>query len=86
MFIWSSQKSIEERPGTEKRYWKDVLWSPRYFAASCAGAPLGIIKRYVQQQRLRFKGLPYIPALKEGLYGSTGSNQFYGTVGRKNLC
>ena len=40
-----------ERPDIEKRYWKDVLWSPSYFAASCGGAPLGIIKQYVEQQK-----------------------------------
>ncbi|HXW90681.1 MAG TPA: transposase, partial [Terriglobales bacterium] len=34
-----------------KRYWKGVLWSPSYFAASCAGAPLDILKRYIEQQR-----------------------------------
>jgi putative transposase len=39
-----------ERPDLEKRYWKDVLWSPSYFAASCGGAPLGIIKQYIEQQ------------------------------------
>ena len=38
-----------ERPG--KRYWNYVLWSPSYFAASCGGATLGIIKQYVEQQR-----------------------------------
>lgn len=40
-----------ERPDIEKRYCKDVLWSPSYFAASCGGAPLGIIKQYVEQQK-----------------------------------
>jgi putative transposase len=40
-----------ERPDMEKRYWKDVLWSPSYFAASCGGAPLGIIQQYVEQQK-----------------------------------
>lgn len=30
---------------------KNHLWSPSYFAASCGGAPLDIIKQYVQQQR-----------------------------------
>jgi putative transposase len=39
------------RPDMGKRYWKDVLWSPSYFAASCGGAPLGIIKQYVEQQK-----------------------------------
>jgi putative transposase len=29
---------------------KNVLWSPSYFAASCGGAPLNVIKRYIEQQ------------------------------------
>lgn len=33
------------------RYFKGALWSPSYFAASCGGAPLDIIKQYVEQQR-----------------------------------
>ena len=28
-----------------------VFWSPSYFAASCGGAPLSIIKAYIEQQR-----------------------------------
>jgi putative transposase len=47
----SSRLLRMERPDIEKRYWKDVLWSPPYFAASCGGAPLGIIKQYVEQQK-----------------------------------
>ena len=27
------------------------LWSPSYFAASCGGAPLSIIRQYIEQQR-----------------------------------
>ena len=27
------------------------LWSPSYFAASCGGAPLEIIKQYIEQQK-----------------------------------
>ena len=26
------------------------FWSPSYFAASCGGAPLTIIKQYIEQQ------------------------------------
>jgi len=40
-----------ERPDMEKRYWNNVLWSPSYFAASCGGAPLNIIKQYIEQQK-----------------------------------
>jgi len=35
----------------EKRYSNNVLWSPSYFAASCGGAPLGMIKQYVVRQQ-----------------------------------
>jgi len=27
------------------------LWAPSYFAASCGGAPLSIIRQYIEQQR-----------------------------------
>lgn len=33
------------------RYWKGVLWSPSYFAASAGGAPLERVKQYVEDQR-----------------------------------
>lgn len=31
-------------------YWKGVLWSPSYFASSCGGAPIALIKEYIQAQ------------------------------------
>ena len=37
-------------PRIAKCYSKNSLWSPSYFAASCGGAPLEAIKRYIQQQ------------------------------------
>ena len=40
-----------ERPDLEKLYWNNALWSPSSFAASCGGAPLGIIQQYVEQQK-----------------------------------
>ena len=40
-----------ERPDIERKYWKDVLWSPSYFAASCGGAPIGILRQYIEQQK-----------------------------------
>jgi putative transposase len=33
-----------------RHYWKDVLWSPSYFAGSCGGAPISIIKQYIRNQ------------------------------------
>ncbi len=37
-------------PRIAKCYWKNVLWSPSHFAASCGGAPLEVINRYIQEQ------------------------------------
>lgn len=47
----SSRLLRKERPDLRKRYWKNVLWSPSYFASSCGGAPIGIIKQYIEQQQ-----------------------------------
>ena len=47
----SSRLLRKERPDIANHYYKDVLWSPSYFAASCGGTPLSVIKQYVQQQR-----------------------------------
>jgi putative transposase len=46
----SSRLLRKERPDLKKRYWKNVLWSPSYFASSCGGASIGIIKQYIEQQ------------------------------------
>jgi putative transposase len=47
----SSRRLRQQRPDIARRYWNGVLWSPSSFAASCGGAPLDIIRRYVEQQR-----------------------------------
>lgn len=47
----SSRRLRQQRPDIVRRYWKGVLWSPSYFAASCGGAPLDVIRRYVEEQR-----------------------------------
>ena len=38
-------------PEVTSRLWGDHFWSPSYCVVSCGGAPLDIIKRYVEQQR-----------------------------------
>lgn len=35
----------------QKRLWGNALWSPSYFAASCGGAPISIIRQYIEQQQ-----------------------------------
>jgi putative transposase len=47
----SSRRLRRELPAIASRYRKGVLWSPSYFVASCGGAPLSIIRQYVEQQR-----------------------------------
>lgn len=47
----SSRRLRQMRPDVASRYFKGALWTPSYFAASCGGAPISIIKRYVEQQR-----------------------------------
>ena len=47
----SSRLIRADRPEISGRYYKGVLWSPSYFAASCGGAPISIIRQYVEQQR-----------------------------------
>jgi putative transposase len=32
-------------------YWNGVLWSPSYFASSCGGAPIDVLKQYIRDQQ-----------------------------------
>jgi putative transposase len=36
--------------GFQKPYGKEALWSPSYFVSSVGGAPLEILKQYIQDQ------------------------------------
>ncbi len=47
----SSRRLRQQHPEIAARYYKGVLWSSSYFAASCGGAPLSIIRQYVEDQR-----------------------------------
>ena len=47
----SSRLMRKESPEIQKRYWKGVLWSPSYFASSCGGAPISIVRQYIEQQK-----------------------------------
>lgn len=37
-------------PEIRKKLWGKALWSPSYFAGSCGGAPIEIIRQYIEQQ------------------------------------
>ncbi len=48
----SSHYLRKEFPGCVNRaIMHGQFWSPSYFAASCGGAPLSIIREYIEQQR-----------------------------------
>lgn len=38
-------------PMIKTKLWGNSLWSPSYFAASCGGAPLSMIKQYIENQQ-----------------------------------
>ena len=50
----NSLKGVSSRrygqSGFKKPYGKDALWSPSYFVSSIGGAPLSVLKRYIQNQ------------------------------------
>lgn len=47
----SSRMLRQSSPDIQRHYFKNVLWSPSYFAASCGGAPISVIKQYIEQQK-----------------------------------
>lgn len=46
----SSRMMKKHHPELLEKYWKGALWTPSYFAASCGGAPIAIIRQYIEQQ------------------------------------
>jgi len=48
-----SSRVIRQRqyPGIRKKLWGDALWSPSYFAGSCGGAAIAVIRQYIEQQQ-----------------------------------
>lgn len=47
----SSRRLRQEFPDLARHYWRaQRLWSGSYFAGSVGGAPLSIVKQYIEQQ------------------------------------
>jgi len=40
----------KEYPSVQDALWGGSLWSPSYFAGACGGAPLSVIRQYIEQQ------------------------------------
>src|SRR5437660_11101084 len=47
----SSRLLRSARPDLAHQYWKGVLWSPSYLAATWGGAPISILKQYIESQK-----------------------------------
>lgn len=54
----NSLKGVASRMIRQKRYpsirknlWGGALWSPSYFAGSCGGAPISLIRQYIEKQK-----------------------------------
>jgi putative transposase len=48
-----SSRMIRQKqyPSIRKKLWRGALWSPSYFAGSCGGAPIAVIRQYIEQQQ-----------------------------------
>ncbi|MFC3333033.1 IS200/IS605 family transposase [Paenalcaligenes hominis] len=48
-----SSRMIREKtyPSIHNKLWGGALWSPSYFAGSCGGAPIEIVRQYIKQQQ-----------------------------------
>jgi putative transposase len=38
-------------PSVKKALWGNSFWSPSYFAGSCEGAPISVIRQYIEAQQ-----------------------------------
>jgi putative transposase len=41
----------KDYPELQKKLFGNALWSPSYFAGSCGGAPISILRQYIENQR-----------------------------------
>jgi putative transposase len=48
-----SSRMIRQRryPSIAKKLWGGALWSPSYFAGSCGGASIAVIRQYIEKQQ-----------------------------------
>ncbi len=48
-----SSRLIRNRgyPSLQRKLWGGSLWSPSYFAGSCGGAPIAVLRQYIENQR-----------------------------------
>lgn len=47
----SSRRLAQQYERLHRYFWKGVLWSPSYFAGSVGGAPISVLRQYIEQQQ-----------------------------------
>lgn len=47
----SSRRLAQQYGRLQRYFWKGVLWSPSYFAGSVGGAPISVLRQYIEQQQ-----------------------------------
>ena len=46
----SSRLLKKSHPSLKTKYWKGSLWSPSYFAGSCGGTTISLIRKYIENK------------------------------------
>ena len=49
--VSSRMIKLKNYPSIQQNLHGEALWSPSYFAGSCGGAPISIIRQYIEQQK-----------------------------------
>lgn len=47
----SARRLRQERPDIARKYWSGGLWSASYFVSTVGGAPISVLRRYIESQR-----------------------------------
>jgi putative transposase len=47
----SARRLRATRPDITRKYWRSGLWSASYFVASVGGAPITVLRKYIESQR-----------------------------------
>ena len=58
----SARRLRASRPDIMRKYWKGGLWSASYFVASVGGAPIAVLRRYIEGQQAPNEDSPSSPA------------------------
>ena len=68
-----SSRMIRQKnyPSIREKLWGGALWSPSYFAGSCGGAPISIIRQYIEQQNTPDQDRP-MKILRRYMHSSMG--------------